>query len=298
MIPSSTATLVDPLLSMRRVVRWIFGLQLVLAGVDVFSALAGLQSWMSIGVSLPGLFVSAGLLKHVLPSGPPDLIYLRSFQADKSRASARLRRMLETAAHPLRVAGVREPGRRWPMLLRPLLYTAFIWTYAANRRMNLESGEDWRERLLHNLVRCRAVVVDYRAPTAFVTEELGMALAQSGAQRLWVLVGPQQPDDEVLAQCRAAGVVLQTWSEQPEQQRQAVAGFVDFLRREPPAPQPIHAALVEAARQRSGQSAAQLAGRIRRDRWLYRLGWMAVVGLLLLFWAVSAMASGSGAHAR
>lgn len=279
---------------MRRVVGWMLGLQLTLAGLDLLTILAGGGSPMALVSALPGILLSMGLLKHVLPRYPSDVILLRSFQADRSSASARLRRTLETAAHPCRVAGVRDPGRRWPVILRPVLYSAFIWTYAANRRMNLESGADWRERLLHSLVRCRAVVVDYREPTAFVTEELGMALAQAGEARLWVLIGQQTPEDEMLARCRAAGAQVQIWTDDAQRQREAVANFVAFLRALPEPHLPLQLALLEVARERSRRSANQLVWRTRLDRWLYRAGWCVAAVLLVVFWLVASLTAGQG----
>lgn len=293
MTKPATSTLLDPLLATRRVVGWMLGVQLLLGGVDLVAILDGQSTVMSLLSTMSGILLSAGLLKHVLPRYPPDVILLRSFQADRSKASAHLRRTLETAAHPWRVAGVREPGRRWPAILRPLLHSAFVWTYAANRRMNLESGMDWRERLLHSLVCCRAVVVDYREPTSFVTEELGMALAQAGAARLWVVTGPQTPDDEMLSACRTAGAQVQMWTDDAQRQRETAASFVDFLRGLPDSHLPLNVSLLDEVRERSGYSTKHVAWRTRLDRWLYWTGWCVTA----VIWLVTALTVGGGAFA-
>jgi hypothetical protein len=183
-------TLSDPLMTLRKLtVAYIFLNVLLVFGTLLFPFPDKPFEFMSY---LAQIFFSLGLITGVLPSRKPDMLYLRPFSDNLD--SHKLRRTIDATMFPFRLAGVRDPGRRIPVFLRPLLEGVLIWIYASNRHMNLEANSDWRCRLVVSLSQVRGVILDFRNPTTSTRQELQICLKQMSSNRIFVIC--HEGDDE------------------------------------------------------------------------------------------------------
>lgn len=237
----------DPLLSIKP---WLKGLGwLSLASGVLLSALF-LSTGDGEALYVGGLqFLSAGLIAVVvllaLPRRPPDIFYLRSFRRD--RDSYLIRDLIEVAlGAELRLAGIRDPKRRMPMILRPLLMTVMMLQYAGARYLNLEAGDDWKARLWRSLALGRGAILDLRDPTPFVKEEVELALATLGPERVLFLTGA---DDEPGGLEDRPGIRSLEWTEADRRDPAAfIGGVQEFVRSLADAPQPAAGSGFDLAR--------------------------------------------------
>lgn len=190
------APLADPLRRLRTVLVWLNRLTtLVVVAVTVWEVTSGHY--------LAALFLGClGLLGRVwlrgvaglLPNSPTDILYLRSFRTDTETADIRtaLERVM---GEKQRISGIREPRRRWPMVLRFMTYLLFIFKYSHPKYMNLEAGDEWKGRLWRSLGEARGVVIDVADLTPAVEAEIRLCVHCVGLQRiLFITRESLQPD--------------------------------------------------------------------------------------------------------
>src|SRR5579864_1743711 len=179
----------DPLRFYRRLLNFllVFMFLGVLAGC-LLPRLGG-QNWgLAIYQAFGALqFVVVVLVWRLLPRRAPAAIYLRSFRND-SRAYP-IRTLIARVLGPdFRLAGIRDPRRRWPWLLRQLVYLFFLLRYCRPRFMNLEAGRDWKARLWRTLGTVRCAFIDLTDITPFVLDEVQLALHCLGPERVLFIV--------------------------------------------------------------------------------------------------------------
>lgn len=227
----------DPLMTVKPWLKGLGWLSLV-SGVLLCALFLGTGDGEALHVG--GLqLLSAGLIAVVvllaLPRRRPDIFYLRSFRKD--RDSYLIRDMIEVAlGADLRLAGIRDPKRRMPLILRPLLMTVMMLQYAGARYLNLEAGDDWKARLWCSLRLGRGAILDLRDQTPFVKEEVDLALATLGPGRVLFLTGDDGKSGE--AGDREAVRSLR-WSDADRQDPEAFIGAVqEFVRSLDGAPEP------------------------------------------------------------
>jgi hypothetical protein len=131
----------------------------------------------------------------VLPRRPTNAVYLRSFRNDA--VTGRLRAAAQTTlGSEYRLSGIRDPRRRWPWLVRHLLYVLFLIRYAQPKYMNLEAGADWKARLWRSLGEARCALIDITAMTPFVREEIELAVRCLGLHRVLFAGDDSRTPDE------------------------------------------------------------------------------------------------------
>jgi Protein of unknown function (DUF1559) len=119
----------------------------------------------------------------LLPRKATNAFYLRSFRNDAATGS--LRSAAQAAlGSAFRLSGIRDPRRRWPALIRHLLYILFLIRYAQPKFMNLEAGRDWKARLWRSLGEARCALIDVSDLTPFVREEIELAIRCLGFHRV------------------------------------------------------------------------------------------------------------------
>ena len=131
----------------------------------------------------------------LLPRRATNAIYLRSFRNDATTGA--LRTVAQAALGPaFRLSGIRDPRRRWPALIRHLLYMLFLIRYAQPKFMNLEAGRDWKARLWRSLGEARCALIDVSELTPFVREEIELATHCLGFQRVLFIGDDSRTADE------------------------------------------------------------------------------------------------------
>jgi hypothetical protein len=137
-----------------------------------------------------GTFFAAFLILAIwrlLPRRVTSAIYLRSFRGD-AQANP-IRTVAAAALGPdFRLSGIRDPRRRWPWLVRHLLYLLFLVRYCRPRFMNLEAGSDWKARLWRSLGEARCAIIDLTDLTPFVLDEVQLAVQCLGPERVLFVV--------------------------------------------------------------------------------------------------------------
>lgn len=191
------APLSDPL----RGFRWHFRLEI---GVGILGAAAlavavlttpGLDRTPSLllwggalmGIAAVYVYASWRASRILVPRRGPDFLYLRAFRSDA--ASVGLKARLQVLLGPgLRLAGIRQPERRMPVVLRSLLSPILMLRYAHPRYMGLEAGADWAPRLWRSLADARGAFLDLRDATEAVEREVRLCDAALGPERVAFLV--------------------------------------------------------------------------------------------------------------
>jgi hypothetical protein len=137
---------------------------------------------------------------HFLPWRRPNAIFLRSFRNDE--ISWPMRKVLCQALGPqFRLSGPRDPRRR----RLPIDYLGlpfFILRYVSPRYMNLECGDDWRQRLWRSLGDARCAVIDVSDLTAAVHDEIALACHSIGLERVLFVVSSDKKDAAATASIR------------------------------------------------------------------------------------------------
>jgi hypothetical protein len=132
-------------------------------------------------------FVVILAIWRLLPRQAPSAIYLRSFRNDP--VAYPIRTVIARVLGPeFRLSGIRDPRRRWPWLLRHLVYLLFLLRYCRPRFMNLEAGPDWKARLWRSLGAARCAFIDLTDLTPFVLDEVLLALRCLGPERVLFIV--------------------------------------------------------------------------------------------------------------
>jgi hypothetical protein len=180
---------------------------------------------------------------RLLPRQVTSAIYLRSFRND---ALANPIRTVTAAAlgRGFRLSGIRDPRRRWPWLLRHLVYLLFLIRYCRPRFMNLEAGPDWKARLWRSLGEARCALIDVTDLTPFVLDEVQLAVQCLGAARILFVVDTTQSvaawEEKIAAQMTVPvstdELHLAVWEDTPQGRRSFANQVRHFAERVPEEP--------------------------------------------------------------
>jgi hypothetical protein len=185
-------------------------------------------------------FVVALAVWRLLPRQATTAVYLRSFRNDP--VAYPIRTVVSGALGPgFRLSGIRDPRRRWPWLVRHLLYLPFLLRYCRPRFMNLEAGADWKARLWRSLGAARCAIIDLTELTPFVLDEVQLALTCLGPERVLFVVdaslGQSDWEEKIASQLTvpvsAEALRLAIWEDTP-QGRRAFANQVRHFARHVP----------------------------------------------------------------
>jgi hypothetical protein len=134
-------------------------------------------------------------IRTFLPARDVDLVYLRSFRRDRDTSDIRFEiyRALGTG---WRIAGIRDPRRRWLKFIRFTYFFLFALHYASPRYLNLEAGDDWKKRLWRTLTLARGVVIDVTDLTTHVMTEVRMCASCLPLERILFVVDDSRPFQE------------------------------------------------------------------------------------------------------
>jgi hypothetical protein len=198
-------------------------------------------AWAVCAAALPLLLCAF----FILPRRATNALYLRSFRNDAKTGS--LRGVAQAAlGRAFRLSGIRDPRRRWPALIRHLLYILFLIRYAQPKFMNLEAGRDWKARLWRSLGEARCALIDVTELTPFLREEIELAIRCLGFRRvLFVGDGSRTADEWRQFTLTALGlpdvpserVWIAIWAGPAEAQasfKDQVRAFADSLPADPP----------------------------------------------------------------
>lgn len=179
----------DPLYTFRPFIAVLIAINLIVsAGLFLLSFSQNDQlSLIQAGTALiaPAFLIVVYAL--ALPKQSTNVFYLRSFKKDAS--SYKVREMLEVAlGADFRLSGIRDPKKRVPHFLKPVLLVPMMLAYAGSKYLNLEAKEDWKARLWRSLGDARAVVLDVRDLTDFVMEEIELVLTCMTPERILFVV--------------------------------------------------------------------------------------------------------------
>jgi hypothetical protein len=224
----------------------------------------------------------------MLPRRATNAIYLRSFRNDATTGA--LRNAAQAAlGRTFRLSGIRDPRRRWPALIRHLLFILFLIRYAQPKFMNLEAGHDWKARLWRSLGEARCALIDVSQLTPFVREEIELAIRCLGLHRVLFIGDDSRTADEwrqaVLTalgspDVQPEGIQLAIWADSAAGRaafRDRMRAFADRLPADAPGP--------NAAAFPGSASSADLGGdAVTDENWraffLANLIGMGVVGVL------------------
>jgi hypothetical protein len=196
-------------------------------------------------VALAASFTLLLCVFRILPRRATNALYLRSFRNDAQTGP--LRGAAQAAlGRAFRLSGIRDPRRRWPALIRHLLYILFLIRYAQPKFMNLEAGRDWKARLWRSLGEARCALIDVTELTPFVCEEIVLAIGCLGFHRvLFIGDGSRTADEwrqavltalgapDVLPECLRVAI----WADTPQGRtsfKDQVRAFADRLPAGPP----------------------------------------------------------------
>jgi hypothetical protein len=146
-------------------------------------------------LALAAAFTLLFCVFQILPRRVTNAIYLRSFRND-ARTGALRTDAQAALGRAFRLSGIRDPNRRWPGLIRHLLYILFLIRYAQPKYMNLEAGHDWKARLWRSLGEARCALIDVTELTPFVREEVELAVRCLGFHRVLFVADASQTADE------------------------------------------------------------------------------------------------------
>lgn len=130
------------------------------------------------------------------PRRATDVFYLRSFRNDAETWPIRVA-IQKALGRRHRLSGIRDPQRRSVSFLEHYSPLFLAMKYCTPRYMDLEAGKDWKARLWHSLQRAELAVLDLSVLTPFVQEEIRLAAAALGIERLVCLGRAPQTLDEV-----------------------------------------------------------------------------------------------------
>ena len=172
-----------------RVLRWYL-LGLTVLCVTAWSATVSLEERRSDdppflvthGVSLALIWFLLSTWR-LLPGRRPDVFYLRSFRHDENTELIRID-LVRAFGRGIRVTGIRDPNRRSTKWLRQLNQLVFALRYSTPKYLNLEAGDDWKERLWRSLTLARGAIVDVSDLTSYVQDEVRMCFRTLGLDRL------------------------------------------------------------------------------------------------------------------
>lgn len=179
------APLADPLRGLRTGIVWLNRVTTVIIIVATGWEVMSGNYMAALVVGCSGLLGGLWLLgvTRLLPDRATDILYLRSFRTDTDTAD--IRTALERAlGDQFRVSGIREPRRRWPMVLRFMSYLVFAFKYSHPKYMNLEAGDEWKGRLWRSLGEARGVVIDVADLTPAVEAEIRLCMQCVGLKRI------------------------------------------------------------------------------------------------------------------
>ncbi len=201
--PNLPEPLADPLRVLRKVVIGLnWALATFLPALTVMCVLE--ESYvMAMVVFLSG-FINVVWMHGVaklLPTGPTDIIYLRSFRSD--RQTGGIRTSIERVFDPLyRVSGIREPRRRMLRVVRFMSYLVFMLKYANPQYLNLEAGREWKGRLWRSLSEVRGVIIDIAEMTPAIVAEIRLCVKCVGMKRILFVVRDSEEPEAWLEQIR------------------------------------------------------------------------------------------------
>ncbi|WP_334119785.1 hypothetical protein [Limnobacter sp.] len=179
----------DPLYSLRTVVVFLIATQLLMG--TCLLVLGIVQDHVELLIQAGVLLIAPAFLIFVyalaLPKQTTNIFYLRSFKKDAS--SYRIREMLEVVlGSGYRLSGIRDPRKRVPHFLKPILLIPMMLAYAGSKFLSLEAQEDWKARLWRSLSQAKGVVLDLRDLTEFVIEEIELVLFCMSPDRILFIV--------------------------------------------------------------------------------------------------------------
>jgi hypothetical protein len=182
----------DPLHGFRRFLGWQLFVALLLAllagGLLVWGLGGKLPEPVIIYLALALLFLivplpAVAFVWRILPGRRTNAFFLRSFRHDPRTWP--IRKIAQASlGRRFRLSGIRNPSRRWPVLLRWLLFIIFVFRYCTPKYMNLEAGADWKARLWRSLGDARCALIDVTDLTPFVQDEIRLATACLGLERI------------------------------------------------------------------------------------------------------------------
>ncbi len=190
---------------------------------------------------------------RLLPRGPAAIIYLRSFGNDAGTGRVRVD-IQRAVGGGVRVSGIRDPRRRWPLLLRYMNSALFALRYSTPKYLNLEAGDDWKARLWRTLGQARGVVIDVSDPTRHVIAEMQLCLRTMGLERILFIGDASKTVEElrefvsgVLELPADAPIRLAVWGQSGGRRACFRATLREFAAALPTAPRGLHPAGSELA---------------------------------------------------
>jgi hypothetical protein len=246
----------DPLRGAKRLLGWLAVIDLaillvvvLLFGLDIgsgrneFNDIRNPAGRFLLALGLHSLFVLPviAFFWRILPARPVNAFYLRSFRND--RRTWPLRKAAQAAlGRAFRLSGIRDPSRRWPVVVRYLALLVFVLRYCTPKFMNLEAGADWKARLWRSLADARCVLIDIGDVTPFVEDEIHLCHACLGLGRI-LFVGDASrsraewvalvADILALPEKRRHEVNVALWSDTPERRQVFSAAVRAFASRLP-----------------------------------------------------------------
>ena len=153
----------DPLLFMRPILKTLYILLFALGTILMVVAVSTKQVELisEVGLLFLGGFVGLVFFIFAIPKFKTNAIYLRSFSKDSE--SKRIREHIEIVlGEEYRLSGIRDPRKRFPYILRPLLLSVLMLKYAGARFLNLEANDDWFSRLWVSIGDSKLLFIDLR----------------------------------------------------------------------------------------------------------------------------------------
>lgn len=191
--------------------RWCWKLFLPLVGMTILCILFACVAWnggpplilMVVGFpTIAGWYVLSMLFgfwiwwRAFAPRRATDVFYLRSFRNDADTWPIRVE-IQKALGRRRRLSGIRDPQRRAATVLEHYSPFFLAMKYCTPRYMDLEAGNDWKARLWYSLRTGELAILDLSVLTPFVKEEMQLAAAALGRDRLVFLGRTPQTVEEV-----------------------------------------------------------------------------------------------------
>ena len=138
----------DPLRALRHVVAFLLILVIACFVITLPSLLFDAKRatfLYALGLFMPVFLAGTFWLWSILPGRAVNAFYLRSFRNDP--ATWPIRKAAQAAlGRTFRLSGIRDPRKRWPLVIRYMHAVFFAIRCCTPRFMNLEAGADWKAR--------------------------------------------------------------------------------------------------------------------------------------------------------
>lgn len=191
----------DPLRALKWVYTVMLGLLLVALAIDLSIDVSDGRPFLLVyGTGIAAIWTLFGIWR-LLPFRRTDVFYLRSFARDASTGS--IRADIQRLIRPLRLSGIHDPRTRSIPLLRHLNQLVFVLRYVSPARLNLEAGDDWKQRLWRSLTLARGAIVDVTDLTSYVKDEVRLCYRTLGLNRVMFLIDERKTVDEWRVQLAA-----------------------------------------------------------------------------------------------